>query len=130
MQHPSGRGVWRLTRKDGTGLPVDSVGHTAFEAHRAAWERIGGVAFSEFDFELVQDEAPPLPVEPAPVSPAIVRKVLRKRTIGRMVGAERGSVRPLASSPSHSPSSSYASSCAQACGPSLRARRPPRYPRC
>jgi major membrane immunogen (membrane-anchored lipoprotein) len=52
-------------------------GHTA----REAYDRSGlrpEYGFNELSFELVQDEAPPLATEPAPVSPAIVRKVRRR----------------------------------------------------
>jgi hypothetical protein len=89
---PAGVGVWKLTRRDGEGDFVLARGHTAREAYDASGLRslVPPVGFNELTFELVQDEAPPLPPEPAPVSPAIVRKVRRRRALGRMTGAERG----------------------------------------
>jgi hypothetical protein len=65
------------------GYLVVSRGHTAREAYDASGLR-PEYGFNELTFELVADEAPPLPLEPAPV---VTRTPRRAR---RMVGAERG----------------------------------------
>ena len=76
--HPSGTGLWGMKRRGvAEGYLKVARGHTAREAYDASALR-PEYGFNELTFELVADEAPPLPVERAPVSPAIVRKVRRR----------------------------------------------------
>lgn len=85
--HPAGVGLWGMKRRGvAEGYIKVAPGHTAREAYDASGLRLE-YGFNELSFELVADEAPPLPAKPAPAARP------RRAGTGRMVGAERG-VRP------------------------------------
>jgi hypothetical protein len=87
ISHPAGSCLWRYFTPDGEWL--DRAGHTAVEARSLVRPVLGD--------DLV---APPLVVSgpvrqgPAPSLPEQPRRRQARRKLGRLVGAERGSVRP------------------------------------
>jgi hypothetical protein len=76
--HPPGSCLWRFTADDGAW--IDRPGHTAFEAFQLARCAVPTVCFA--GAEQVQG-----PVQQGTPRP---RRHVRRRQLGRMVGAQRG----------------------------------------